>query len=61
MARMVADGLAEKGLDVTLKRMEEAHIDSLPVYDGFVIGSPNYLRDHGLAGEKVHRRKRQVF
>lgn len=43
MARMVADGLTAKGLDVTTKRVEEAQIDSLPEYDGFVIGSPNYF------------------
>jgi len=43
MARMIADGLADKGLDVTLKRVEEVAIDSLPGYDGFVVGSPNYF------------------
>ena len=43
MARMVADGLTEKGLAVTLKQVEEVNIDSLPDFDGFVIGSPNYF------------------
>jgi NAD(P)H dehydrogenase (quinone) len=43
MARMIADGLTEKGLAVTLKQVEEVNIDSLPDFDGFVIGSPNYF------------------
>ncbi|HEY6872506.1 MAG TPA: flavodoxin family protein [Geobacteraceae bacterium] len=43
MARMIADGLVNKGLDVTLKRVEEVEIDTLSGYDGFVVGSPNYF------------------
>jgi NAD(P)H dehydrogenase (quinone) len=43
MARMIADGLADKGLDVALKRVEEVEIDTLPGYDGFLVGSPNYF------------------
>lgn len=43
MARMVADGLAAKGLSVDMKRVEEVDIDTLPSYVGFVVGSPNYF------------------
>lgn len=43
MARMIADGLATKDVAVDLKKVEEVAIDSLPSYDGFVIGSPNYF------------------
>ncbi len=43
MARMIADGLVDKGLDVTLKRVEEVNIDSIAEFDGFVVGSPNYF------------------
>jgi NAD(P)H dehydrogenase (quinone) len=43
MGRMIAEGLKEKGLDVTFARVEDVNIDSLPDYDGFVIGSPNYF------------------
>lgn len=43
MARLVADGLTAKGLSVDLKRVEEVGIDTLPSYDGFVVGSPNYF------------------
>jgi len=43
MAGMVANGLTDKGLDVTLKPVEEVSVDSLSGYDGFVIGSPNYF------------------
>lgn len=43
MARMIADGLTVKGIHVELKKVEEVAIDSLPDYDGFVVGSPNYF------------------
>lgn len=43
MARMIADGLTVKGIHVDLKKVEEVAIDSLPEYDGFVVGSPNYF------------------
>jgi len=43
MARMIADGLATKDLAVDLKTVEEVEIDSLPSYDGFIVGSPNYF------------------
>ncbi|QSV44605.1 flavodoxin family protein [Geobacter benzoatilyticus] len=43
MARMIADGLVTKDLAVDLKKVDEVAIDSLPSYDGFIIGSPNYF------------------
>lgn len=43
MARMIADGLATKDLAVDLKMVEEVDIDTLPSYDGFIVGSPNYF------------------
>ena len=43
MARMIADGLATKDVAVDLKTVEEVAIDSLPSYDGFIVGSPNYF------------------
>jgi len=43
MARMIADGLSTKDLAVDLKTVEEVDIDTLPSYDGFIIGSPNYF------------------
>ncbi len=43
MARMIADGLVDRGLDVTLKRVEEVDLTTLPTFDGFVVGSPNYF------------------
>uniref|UniRef100_A0A831XLP8 Flavodoxin family protein n=1 Tax=Geobacter metallireducens TaxID=28232 RepID=A0A831XLP8_GEOME len=43
MARMIADGLATKDVAVDLKKVEEVAIDSLPSYDGFIVGSPNYF------------------
>ncbi len=43
MAKMIAKELAEKGINVDLKRVEEVNIDSLMEYDGYIIGSPNYF------------------
>ncbi|WP_353683940.1 flavodoxin domain-containing protein [Thermodesulfovibrio sp. 3907-1M] len=43
MAKMIAQGLADKSVIVDLKKVEEASVDSLPEYDGFIIGSPNYF------------------
>lgn len=43
MARMIADGLATKDVAVDLKQVEEVELDSLPSYDGFIVGSPNYF------------------
>jgi NAD(P)H dehydrogenase (quinone) len=43
MARIVADGLKAKGITVDLKKVEEVEIDTLPSYDGFIVGSPNYF------------------
>ena len=43
MARMIADGLTTKDVAVDLKKVEEVDIDSLPSYDGFIVGSPNYF------------------
>jgi NAD(P)H dehydrogenase (quinone) len=43
MARAIADKLKGKKLDVDLKPVEEVDIDTLPSYDGFLVGSPNYF------------------
>ncbi|MGB9710527.1 MAG: flavodoxin family protein [Thermodesulfovibrio sp.] len=43
MAKMIAQGLADKGVNVDLKKVEQASVDSLPDYDGYIIGSPNYF------------------
>lgn len=43
MAKIIAQGLADKGINVDLKRVEEVNIDSLTEYDGYIIGSPNYF------------------
>ena len=43
MAEMVAAGLTGRGITADLKTVEEVQIDSLPGYDGFIVGSPNYF------------------
>lgn len=43
MAKMIVEGLSKKGISVDLRNVEEINIDSLPEYDGYIIGSPNYF------------------
>lgn len=43
MAKLIAEGVSKKGINVDLKKVEEVNIDSLPDYDGYIIGSPNYF------------------
>ncbi len=43
MAEIMAEELKERNLDVTVKSVEEVDIDTLPSYDGYIIGSPNYF------------------
>jgi len=43
MAKMITEGLVQKGIVVDLKNVNEVDIDSLPDYDGYIIGSPNYF------------------
>jgi len=43
MAKMIAEGLVQKGIVVDLKNVNEVDIDSLPDYDGYIVGSPNYF------------------
>jgi NAD(P)H dehydrogenase (quinone) len=43
MAKMIAEGLSEKGVSVDLMSVDKVNIDDLPKYDGYIIGSPNYF------------------
>ena len=43
MARLIADCLSSKGVQADLVPVQEVEIDSLPSYDGFIVGSPNYF------------------
>jgi NAD(P)H dehydrogenase (quinone) len=43
MAGMIADRLTARGIKVDLITVEAVPIDSLPGYDGFIVGSPNYF------------------
>ena len=42
MARFIAEGVEETGVDVTVKSVEEASIDELSQADGIILGSPCY-------------------
>lgn len=43
MAEMISEGLAALGVKVDLIPVEEVDLDSLPGYQGFIVGSPNYF------------------
>lgn len=43
IAGLVADQLKGKGITADLIPVDEVDIDTLPGYDGFIVGSPNYF------------------
>lgn len=43
MAEIIADLLKEKNISVTLSSVEDVNIDTLPDFDGYIVGSPNYF------------------
>ena len=43
MAELITKGLVASGIKADLIPVEEVPIDSLPGYDGFIVGSPNYF------------------
>jgi NAD(P)H dehydrogenase (quinone) len=43
MAGMIANVLKAKGVEADLKKVEDINVDSLPSYDGYIVGSPNYF------------------
>lgn len=43
MAQMIADYLQSHGVQADLIPVQEVDIDTLPSYDGFIVGSPNYF------------------
>ena len=50
MAYAVSEGVESEGVDVEVKRVEEASIDELPMVDGVILGSPVY---YGLPTAKI--------
>jgi len=42
MAYAVGEGVREEGVEVEVKRVDEASVDELPEYDGLILGSPVY-------------------
>ena len=50
MAHAVAEGVSEEGVDVEVKRVDEASVDELPGVDGLILGSPVY---YGLPTAKI--------
>jgi len=52
MAHAVAEGVSEEGVDVEVKKVDEASIDELPGVDGLILGSPVY---YGLPTAKLKK------
>ncbi len=52
MAHAVSEGVREEGLDVEVKRVDEASVDELPGVDGLILGSPVY---YGLPTAKIKK------
>lgn len=50
MAHAVSEGVENEGIDVEVKRVDEAPIDDLPMVDGVILGSPVY---YGLPTAKM--------
>jgi len=50
MAYAVAEGVESEGVDVEVKRVDEASVDELPEVDGLILGSPVY---YGLPSAKI--------
>ncbi|MBC8223768.1 NAD(P)H-dependent oxidoreductase [Candidatus Bathyarchaeota archaeon] len=50
MANAVSEGVEDEGIDVEVKRVDEASIDDLPMVDGVILGSPVY---YGLPSAKM--------
>ena len=50
MAHAVSEGVEDEGVDVEVKRVDEASIDDLPMADGVILGSPVY---YGLPTAKM--------
>jgi NAD(P)H dehydrogenase (quinone) len=43
MAEAVEKGVRKEGVEVTMKKIEDAHVDDLLAPDGIIIGSPTYF------------------
>jgi NAD(P)H dehydrogenase (quinone) len=50
MAHAVAEGVKREGVDVEVKKVDEASVDELPNIDGLILGSPVY---YGLPTSKI--------
>ncbi|MEM2996285.1 MAG: NAD(P)H-dependent oxidoreductase [Candidatus Bathyarchaeia archaeon] len=52
MAHAVAEGVRGEGVEVEVRRVDEASVDALPGVDGLIIGSPVY---YGQPSSKIKR------
>ena len=52
MAKSVAEGVKEEGLEAVLKKVEEAKIEDLLDADGIIVGSPTYF---GLPSAEIKK------
>ncbi|OGD44707.1 flavodoxin [Candidatus Bathyarchaeota archaeon RBG_16_57_9] len=50
MAHAVSEGVKSAGVEATLRKVDEASVDELPLYQGLILGSPVY---YGLPSSKI--------
>src|SRR4030042_6282170 len=50
MAHAVSEGVKSAGVEATLRKVDEASVDELPLYQGLLLGSPVY---YGLPSSKI--------
>ncbi|MBM3291904.1 flavodoxin family protein, partial [Candidatus Bathyarchaeota archaeon] len=52
MASLVAEGVSSEGVDVVIKKVDNASVDELLSYHGIILGSPVY---YGLPSSKIKK------
>jgi len=50
MAQAVSEGVRSTGVDPTLRKVDEASVDELPLFQGLILGSPVY---YGLPSGRI--------
>ena len=50
MAHAVSEGVKSAGVEATLRKVDEASVNELPLYQGLILGSPVY---YGLPSSKI--------
>ncbi|MFB0543367.1 MAG: flavodoxin family protein [Candidatus Bathyarchaeia archaeon] len=52
MAHAVAEGVGEEGVEISMKKIDEARVEDLQDFEGIIIGSPTYFGS--MSGKVKH-------